>query len=129
VYENTIKPRSNLCVWKSRSCKKSRRKLDRLHGHSLIDEVEVQQQQKHIRDKAALADQPKAKLLCEDIADQKLLFASQLTKEQERNLKIFLFNNKYVFAWSVNDLCGVSRSIIEHSLNVDPTIRPRKKKL
>jgi hypothetical protein len=103
--------------------------LDRLHGHSLIDEVEVQQQQKHIRDKAALADQPKAKLLCEDIADQKLLFASQLTKEQERNLKIFLFNNKYVFAWSVNDLCGVSRSIIEHSLNVDPTIRPRKKKL
>jgi hypothetical protein len=28
-----------------------------------------------------------------------------------------------------NDLCGVNRDIIEHSLNVDPTIRPRKQKL
>jgi hypothetical protein len=40
-----------------------------------------------------------------------------------------LINNKDGFAWSTNDLCGVNRSIIEHSLNVDPTIRPRKLKL
>jgi hypothetical protein len=26
-------------------------------------------------------------------------------------------------------ICGVNRDIIEHSLNVDPTIRPRKQKL
>jgi hypothetical protein len=41
----------------------------------------------------------------------------------------FLFNNKDVFAWSANDLCGVNRDVIEHSLNVDLTIRPRKHKL
>jgi hypothetical protein len=41
----------------------------------------------------------------------------------------FLFNNKDVFAWSVNDLCGVNRDIIEHSLNIDPTFRPRKQRL
>jgi hypothetical protein len=41
----------------------------------------------------------------------------------------FLFNNKNVFAWSSNDLCGVNRDVIEHSLNVDPTIRQRKDKL
>jgi hypothetical protein len=40
-----------------------------------------------------------------------------------------LFNNKDVFAWSANDLCGVNRDVIEHSLNVDPTVRPRKQKL
>jgi hypothetical protein len=34
-----------------------------------------------------------------------------------------------VFAWSTNDVCGVNRDVIEHSLNVDQTIRPRKKKL
>jgi hypothetical protein len=34
----------------------------------------------------------------------------------------FLFNNKDVFAWSANDLCGVNR-------DVDPNIRPRKQKL
>jgi hypothetical protein len=38
----------------------------------------------------------------------------------------FLFNNKDVFAWSANDLCGVNRDVIKHSLNVDPSFRPRK---
>jgi hypothetical protein len=41
----------------------------------------------------------------------------------------FLFNNKVVFAWSANDLCGVNRDVIEHSLNVDPAFRSRKQRL
>jgi hypothetical protein len=41
----------------------------------------------------------------------------------------FLFNNKDVFAWSANNLCGVNRDVIEHSLNVDPSFRPRKQRL
>jgi hypothetical protein len=40
-----------------------------------------------------------------------------------------LFNNKDVFAWTTNDLCGVNRDIIEHSLNVDPSFRLRKQRL
>jgi hypothetical protein len=57
-------------------------------------------------------------LLCEDIAEQKVLLGSQLSDEQEKTLLRFLFNNKDVFAWIANDLCGVNRDIIEHSLNV-----------
>jgi hypothetical protein len=68
-------------------------------------------------------------LLCEDIAEQKVLLGSQLSIEQEKTLLRFLFNNKDVFAWSANDLCGVNRNVIEHSLNADPIIRPRKQKL
>jgi hypothetical protein len=68
-------------------------------------------------------------LLCEDIAEQKVLLGSQLSGEQEKTLLRFLFNNKDVFAWSANDLCGVNGDVIEHSLNVDPAIRPRKQKL
>jgi hypothetical protein len=68
-------------------------------------------------------------LLCEDIAEQKVLLGSQLSGEQEKTLLRFLFNNKDIFAWSSNDLCGVNRDVIEHSLNVDPAIRPRKQKL
>jgi hypothetical protein len=94
-----------------------------------IDEAEAHQQYKNKRDKATSADQPKPMLLCEGIAEQKLLLGSQLSVEQEKNLLRFLFNNKNVFAWSANDHCGVNRDIIEHSLNVDPTIRPRKQKL
>jgi hypothetical protein len=30
---------------------------------------------------------------------------------------------------SANNLCGVNRDVIEHSLNIDPAIRPRKQKL
>jgi hypothetical protein len=93
------------------------------------DEVEAHQQQKYIKDKAASADQPTTMLLCEGIAEQKVLFGSQLSDEQEKALLIFLFNNKDVFAWSANDLYGVNRDVIEHSINVDPIIGSRKQKL
>jgi hypothetical protein len=65
-------------------------------------------------------------LLCEDIAEQKVLLGSQLSEEQEKTLIRFLFKNKDVFAWSSNDLCGVNRDVTEHSLNADPSFRPRK---
>jgi hypothetical protein len=41
----------------------------------------------------------------------------------------FLLNNKDVFAWTANDLCGVNRDVIENSLNVDPSFKPRKQRL
>jgi hypothetical protein len=94
-----------------------------------IDEAEAYQQYKHKREKAASADQPKPMLLCEDIAKQKVWLGSQLSDEQENTLVRFLFNNKDVFAWTTNDLYGVNRDIIEHSLNVDPSFRPRKQRL
>jgi electron transfer flavoprotein alpha/beta subunit len=68
-------------------------------------------------------------LLCEDIVEQKVLLRSQISHEQEKTLLKFLFNNKDVFAWSANDLCGVNRDVIEQSLNVDPAFRPRKQRL
>jgi hypothetical protein len=94
-----------------------------------IDEAEAYQQYKLKREKGASADQPKPMLLCEDIAEQKVLLGSQLFDEQEKTLLRFLFNNKDVFAWTANDLCGVNNDVIEHSLNVDPTFRPRKQRL
>jgi hypothetical protein len=94
-----------------------------------IDGAEACQQYKHKREKAASADQLKPMLLCEDIADQRVLLGSQLSDDQEKTLIRFLLNNKDVFAWTANDLCGVNRDVIEHSLNVDPSFRPRKKRL
>jgi hypothetical protein len=34
-----------------------------------------------------------------------------------------------VFAWSAKDLTGVDRNYIEHRLNIDPSVKPRKQKL
>jgi hypothetical protein len=31
-----------------------------------------------------------------------------------------------MFFWSANDLCGVNRDVIEHLLNVDLVVRPKK---
>jgi hypothetical protein len=94
-----------------------------------IDGAEACEQYKYRREKAASANQPKPMLLCEDIAEQKVLLGSQLSEEQEKTLIRYLFNNKDVFAWSANDLCGVNKDVIKHSLNVDPSFRPRKQKL
>jgi hypothetical protein len=84
---------------------------------------------KYKREKSASADQPKPMLLCQDIAEQRVLLGSKLSDEHEKTLLRFLFNNKDVFAWLANDLCGVNRDVIEHSLNVDPSFRPRKQRL
>jgi hypothetical protein len=94
-----------------------------------IDEAKAYQQYKHKREKAASVDQPKPMLLCEDIAEQKVLLGSQLSDEQEKTLLRFLFNNKDIFAWIANDRCGVNRDIAEHSLDVDPSFIPRKQRL
>jgi hypothetical protein len=92
-----------------------------------IDGAEACEQYKYRREKAASADQPKPMLLCEDIAEQKVLLGSQLSEEQEKTLTSFLFNNKDVFAWSANDLCGVNRDVIEHSLNGDHPSDPESR--
>ena len=36
--------------------------------------------------------------------------------------------NKDVLAWSSSDLKGVSRDIIEHSLDTNPKVKPRKQR-
>jgi hypothetical protein len=121
--------RAYCCSRESRSCRRAKgSRTDSKTIHN-IDEAEAYQQYKYKREKAASADQPKPMLLCEDIADQKVLLGSQLSGEQEKTLLRILFNNKDVFAWTANDLCGVNRDVIEHSLNVDPSFRPRKQRL
>jgi hypothetical protein len=96
-----------------------------------INETKARTQvtEKQIMDNASLAYQMKHVLLCVDIADPRVYFGNQLSSEQESTLKILLFHNKYVFARSASDLCGVDRSIIEHALNVYLSTRPRKQKL
>jgi hypothetical protein len=81
-----------------------------------IDEAKAHEQYKHKRDKAVSTDQPKPMLLCEDITEQKVLLGSQLSSEQEKTLLRFLINNNDFFAWLANDLCGVNRDVIEHSM-------------
>ena len=81
--------------------------------------------------------QPKAQA-CEDtkklplnplVPNKQVIIRIGLSQEEEDKLMEFLCSNKDVFAWSSNDLGGVSRDIIEHKLDIDKKIRPKKQKL
>jgi hypothetical protein len=47
-----------------------------------------------------------------------------LEEAEEARMIQFLRNNKDVFAWSLADLKGTSRDVMEHVLNVDPKSKP-----
>lgn len=54
---------------------------------------------------------------------------ADLAPEREAELMDFLRRNTNVFAWTLADIAGIDRAIIEHRLNVDLTKKPRKQKL
>jgi hypothetical protein len=60
---------------------------------------------------------------------QMVIVSEDLLPEEEERLLSCLNRNKDVFAWSALDLVGVSRIIIEHSLGIDSSVRPKKQKL
>jgi hypothetical protein len=60
---------------------------------------------------------------------QTVIISEDLTSQDEERLISCLSRNKDVFAWSALDLVGVSRTIIEHSLGIDPSVRPKKQRL
>src|SRR5688500_20378958 len=68
-----------------------------------IDGAEAGEQYKYRREKAASADQRKPMLLCEDIAEQKVLLGSNLSEKREKPWKGFLLNNKVAFACAAKD--------------------------
>jgi hypothetical protein len=60
---------------------------------------------------------------------QTVIISEDLTSQDEEKLISCLSRNKDVFAWSALDLVGVSRTVIEHSLGIDPSVRPKKQQL
>ena len=67
--------------------------------------------------------------LDEHLPDKMVTINATLEPEEEKELLEFLRKNQDVLAWSANDLRGVSRDIIEHRLDTNPNIKPKKQKL
>ena len=57
---------------------------------------------------------------------------TKVRKELQQTLKDelvkFFKKNLDVFAWSKEDMLGIDKQVIEHSLNVDPTKKPVQQK-
>jgi hypothetical protein len=75
------------------------------------------------------ADGETKKLYLDDMPDRAVTIGAHLNPEEEKELTQFLNRNKDVFAWSAKDLQGVDRDIIEHALETDERIPPKKQKL
>jgi hypothetical protein len=69
------------------------------------------------------------KLYLDDMRDRAITIGAHLSLKEEKELTQFLNKTKYVFAWSAKDLQGVDRDIIEHALETDERIPPKKQKL
>ena len=78
--------------------------------------------------KIDLKDQEETKTIpLEDaVPDRKVTIRGNLSEEEEAELVETLAKNKDVFAWLASDLKGVSRDIVQHSLDINPTIKPKK---
>jgi hypothetical protein len=60
---------------------------------------------------------------------QTVIISEDLTSQDEGKLISCLSRNKDVFAWSALDLVGVSRTVIKHSLGIDPSVLLKKQRL
>jgi hypothetical protein len=69
------------------------------------------------------------KVYLDDMPDRAVIIEANLSAEEDKDLVRFLNRNKDVFAWSAKDLQGVDRDIIEHALETDEKIPPKKQKL
>jgi hypothetical protein len=63
------------------------------------------------------------------VLDQTVMISQDLTSKEETELLSFLDKNSGVFEWKTSDLTRVSRYIIEHKLQVNPSVKPRKQRL
>jgi urease beta subunit len=72
------------------------------------------------------ADGETKKVYLDDMLDRAVTIGAHLSLEEKKELVQFLNKNKDVFAWSAKDLQGLDMDIIEHALELDERIPPKK---
>jgi hypothetical protein len=80
--------------------------------------------------KIDLADQEETKAtpLEQALPDRKITIRANLSQEEESELMETLATSKDIFAWSASDLKGVSKDIIQHTLDINQKMRPKKQR-
>jgi hypothetical protein len=98
--------------------------------NSFEDRKEPYIEAKRDKEKIKIAtDGETKKVYLDDMPDRAVVIGAHLNPEEEEELVQFLNKNKDVFAWSTKDLQGVDREVIEHTLQTDEKITPKKQKL
>jgi hypothetical protein len=135
VHEDTSAQRSHHCVW--RSARGQNIEKGHTPGQTNVYQLNFPKEKREPyieakRDKEKIeiaADGETKKVYLDDMPDRAVTIGAHLSPEKEKELIQFLNKNKDVFAWSAKDLQGVDRDIIEHTLETDEKIMPKKQKL
>jgi hypothetical protein len=94
-----------------------------------VPEAARQTANEHAKARLLSNDGTKTVPLDQATPKQTVVISEDLTSHDEERLIYCLSKNKDVFAWSALDLVGVSRTIIEHSLGINPSVRPKNQRL
>jgi hypothetical protein len=98
----------------------------RKNVHTIKEEEKEETENAKPQAKAQAVEETKKVSLDSLVLDKQVIIGTRLSQEEENTLIEFLRSNKDVFAWTSNDLGGVSRDIIEHKLDINPNFRPKK---
>jgi hypothetical protein len=133
VHEDTNAQRSHHSVWGDQQ---EARNIEKGHtpGQTNVYQLNSPEEKREPyieakRDKEKIeiaADGETKKVYRDDMPDRAVTIGAHLSPEEEKWLIQFLNKNKDIFAWSAKDLQGVDRDIIEHTLETDEKIMPKK---
>ena len=104
-------------------------------GYSLINEVakkpsiNEENSESIASPRAQAAEDTERTPLSKLAPDKCVHIGTDLTQEDRDWLIDFLHESKNIFAWSTNDLQGVSWELAQHNLNVAQGSKPRKQKV
>jgi exonuclease V gamma subunit len=62
------------------------------------------------------------------VPDRQVIIGTNMLAREEKELIDTLAKSKDIFACTTSDLQGVSRDIIEHALDINPNMRPKKQR-
>ena len=101
--------------------------LGQKNVHAIVEDEEKEETENaKPKPKAQACEETKRVPLDPLVPDKQYIIGTRLSQEKEDKLIEFCRSNKDIFAWSSNELGGVSRDIIEHKLDIDPKVRPKK---
>jgi hypothetical protein len=104
----------------------SQRNVHCLTTHREVSEATRPATNEKVKAQLQSNDETKTVPLDPTTPKQTVVISKDLILQDVEKLISYLSRNKDVFAWSALDLVGVSRTVIEHSLGSDPSVRPKK---
>jgi hypothetical protein len=109
-----------------RAIYKSQRNINSVESakSNLVEPSDIPKGKTDIKDQEEI----KSITLQDAVLDRKITIRANLLKAEEAELIETLAKNKDVFAWSTSDLKGVIRDIIQHSLDINPKMKPKKQR-